>query len=375
MSNEFDMNNFGDFDLAMPGDDAASGSSKGRRAKKDKAPRAKKERAPRAKKEKAPRAKKERARRGSSGSAGRRPLIIAAALGLVAVGVAYLSLSSTEDTVTTAYELRAARDINPGLDAPAEAFEVVAVPIEALEDGAIVGISAEQVLARANGTEMNKDGQDVSVVGRRPLYPVVAGQTVRPEAFSRTDVSYAREIKPNERLVSISASASTALGGALVVGERVDVVVAFDGNASVAAQDVEIVGISADESAFRNAQQRQNSAGGEALSPGDVLPSDPIPGIYTMAVPSDVALALVAADASNGASIYLVGRADVSLDLGSTADSFADRTCNEMLENGTLNGNQFCMDHILNSAALYQQLFPAAPVEEVAPQGGTGAES
>lgn len=338
-------NNFDGMDLALPGVDAQPAKGRAKRPKKAKEPRQKRQRAPkpaRVKKDKAP--KQKGGRRNDS----KRMMLIAFVVGLVAVGGAYLALNSADGPVDGGYIVRAARDIRPGVDAPAAAFEAVFIPTEALEAGAITGATAEQALARAAGDEPALDGSDVTVIGRRPLFPILEGQTVRPEAFSGVEVSFNRELLSDERLVSVSATASSALGGALVVGELVDVVVAFGDSAAVLVEGAEIVGISADESAFRTAAQRQNSEEGAELSPGEVLPVDPIPGIYSIIVKDFQVLPVVAADAESGAAIYLLGRGENASQLR-PADSFVDYTC-RAVDTAGIADNAFCLEHQLDMA-------------------------
>ena len=342
MTQNLDNSAFDGLDLALPGVDADSG----KRPKKERKPRVKKDKAPRVKKEKAPRAPRQR--RAGKRSGNRRMFMIAAAIGVVAIGGSYIAMSSADKAPEGGYVIKATRDIRPGIAAPASAFEAVFIPVSALEPGSITGATAEQALARAAGDELSRDGLNVAVIGKRPLYPILENQTVRPEAFSGVEIAFARELASNERLVSISANAGSALAGSLMVGERVDVVVAFDATAAVLVEGAEIVGISADESAFRNAQQRQNSAEGSELSPGEILPTDPIPGVYTLIIDAEQVLPLVSADAQSGASIYLLGRGDRADSLR-PADSLADYTC-RIVDTAGVSDSAFCLEHRIEMA-------------------------
>ena len=113
-----------------------------------------------------------------------------------------------------------------------------------------------------------------------------------------------RELKPGERLLSISANQSNAVGGNLRVGDTVDIYGAGDlDNESIVSllvTGVKIVDVSLSESDLSAAAQRQasDSSGGTSSgsSRNDYLPGDPIPGTYTVVIQAEDVNKLAAAD-------------------------------------------------------------------------------
>lgn len=294
------------------------------RRKKEKAP--KEPKAPKA--PKTPKAPKEPKEKGSSFFSRKREAGTVKAPGrnfrVMALGATVLTflgavfVLGSEPAPTPTYVVRATQALNPGLDLPASLLIAVPVEDDAVEPGAITGDTAEGALEAATG-----------LIGQRALYPVFESQQIRAEMFSTVAENFGRNLADNERLVSISASSAVALGGSLTTGDSVDIIaVDREGIAVLVASQAEIVAVAADESAIRAAQQRQSSEDGQTLSAAEILPSEPIPGIYTLRVSATEAMPLAIADAT--AQIYLLGRsADAQalspvMDLREFACSLAD---------------------------------------------------
>jgi Flp pilus assembly protein CpaB len=238
-------------------------------------------------------------------------------------GVALLVVLSSTATPDNAYVLRARQNLNVALAVTAGELEAVAVPTASLEPGVVSGDSAEQVLARARGDEAGPDGADWQVIGKRPRFPVFAGQQVRPEMFTSLDGEVGVELADTERLVSVQVPAGNALGGALGVGDRVDVAVYSGDFSGLVAENVEIVAVQAGGDVLRNAQQRQ--AGDRELTPNELLPTDPIPGTYVLRVPADRAVPLIAADGTG--RLYLVGRGATDQPTPNAAATLLEAVC------------------------------------------------
>lgn len=244
-----------------------------------------------------PKKRKKRQRGGLN--PGRRNAILAAGLAAL-VFAAVASTGSSEPTTT--WVLRTRVDVNALEQVREGMLEAVELPPEAVLPDAISGDSAEEVLEAAAG-----DSDGFGVVGAYPVYPIRQGQQLSLSLFSsdgRVDLSLA----PDERLVSVSASATAAVAGALQPGDRVDVVAVNgpDRSAGVVAADLEIVSVQVAASQLSNVAARQASEDGRELSPEDLLPRDPIPGIYVVRADVKTAAALAVADTTS--PLYLLYR-------------------------------------------------------------------
>lgn len=226
-------------------------------------------------------------------------LVLAALTAIALLAV----LTSTAEPSTT-YVLRTSRDLSPAANVTDGDLTAVALPKEAVEAGAITGSSAAQVLDLAKGVLLGPDDADWQVVGKRPRYPLLTGQQLRPQMFTSPGGAASQTISDEERLVSVRVSAANALIGGLGVGDRVDVAVAGDDIAGLVAENVEIVAVQSSEDVIRSAQQAQGSS--TDLSANDLLPATPIPGTYVLRVPKDRVMSLVVADSTGG--LYLIGR-------------------------------------------------------------------
>jgi Flp pilus assembly protein CpaB len=256
------------------------------------------------KKAKKQRVKKDKRQRNTGRVAGKRNALIAAALAVVVL-VAVLTTGSSEPKTT--WVLRARVSINSLEQVQEGMLEAIQLPPEAVEPQAISGDSSEAVLAAATGTD-----SDAAVVGSFPTFPIRQGQQVSFEMFAddgRTNLN----LQAEERLVSISASATSSVAGVLRAGDRVDVV-AVNGperSAGVVASDIEIVSVQVAGNQLNNAASRQASEAGRELSPEDLLPRDPIPGVYVVRTDVQTAAALAIADTTS--PLYLLYRAPNAL--------------------------------------------------------------
>jgi Flp pilus assembly protein CpaB len=262
-------------------------------------------------------------RKAKSPGSPRRFALLAVVVSLLAgvVILAALGGATSEDKV---YVLRATQNLNVTLDVTSAEIQAAAVSAEDVEPGAITGSSAEEVIARANGTQSGTDNADWSVVGKRPRYPVFTGQQLRPEMFTTANGSVGLTLDDNERLISVSVPASNALSGALKVGDRVDIAVAAGSDfTGLVAENVEIVAIQAGDDVLRSASQQQ--ANSTELGPNEVLPSNPIPGTYVLRVPVSRAVPVIAADATG--NLYLIDRTATAGASPNAAVNIFDAVC------------------------------------------------
>lgn len=181
----------------------------------------------------------------------------------------------------------------------------------AKSDVKIVTVSKESVVGGAY-----QAGSEAALTKSFPVkemysrFPISKGaQLTRSMAGGPSGLT--RDLGAGDRLISVSATTGTAVGGSLRVGDTVDII-AVGGSpqlASLVVSGAEIKAVSTSAREIDAAAQRQASAAesGGAKNPSKYLPGDPIPGLYTFKVSSDVATKLALLDQS--AKLYLVYRA------------------------------------------------------------------
>ena len=114
----------------------------------------------------------------------------------------------------------------------------------------------------------------------------------------------------DERIFALEASVVAAIGGQLRAGDRVDViaVIAYQGKtySNVIASDVEIITTLPGEQQFNSIAQQQAS-GSKDKGSNELLPSDPVPGIYNVRVNLNQAVVLAAAQSRGELVLVLRG--------------------------------------------------------------------
>lgn len=199
-------------------------------------------------------------------------------------------------------------------------IEAVPVDADVINPNWITGSTAREAMDIATGEH---DGADDSyvVVGKRPVLPILAGQEIRREALADSLRSAAGEIAPNERVISIAVPAENAAGGALRVGDLIDVVVTDGTTALLVTPGVEIIGVQAAPSTLSSVSQRQGTAENREAAPEDLLPTDPMPGVYVLRVSGDAAVEIAAA---NTGDLHLVYRSPSSENVANNAVDLAE---------------------------------------------------
>ncbi len=239
-------------------------------------------------------------RRGKGGGVTRRGvrmqltlfLVFGAAAGLLAVFV-------TTGSEPTTYVARAEQALAAGQILDLETWggiDVVPLPPDAVETGAFSGETVDEVLEQLRST----------ITGEATLYPVAAGQQLRPGQFTGSGSGTpVRGLQPDERHISVTARASRAAAGTIRPGDRVDVyAVTGDGVAGLLGQDIEVVAVSLPADSLESAAAGQIDSRDSSLS--DYVPSNPIGGTYVLKVKADDAVRYFAAD--TGGAIYLAVR-------------------------------------------------------------------
>lgn len=228
---------------------------------------------------------------------------LAIVLALIAAALVWGSLGAPEPETT--YVLRTAAPIPALSIVSADNLEAVALPDAAIEDGAITGATADEAFAAAETL--------LSTSRLRTALP--AGRQLHTDDFT-ADATVAGSLAPGERLVSIRAGVHDAVGGQIRTGDHIDVIGVIDVEnnpvANVIAHDLEVVSILPDESQFQSAAQQQVVGGDIDKTPSELLPGDPIPGIYV--VKADVTQAVILGMANDKATLYLVLRGGDAID-------------------------------------------------------------
>jgi Flp pilus assembly protein CpaB len=226
---------------------------------------------------------------------GRTFKIMAGAAVAVFAG-AMLFLNTPEASV---YVVKAKGNIGALATVDQAQLEAVKVTPEGLEAGAVTADSAEKALAEA-----------VKVInGRTTQYPIFSGAQLHQEMFSKTEVQLDSSLQADERLFSVNATVSGAVAGTIKPGDHVDVVAVTtngDSAATVVAYDVTVAAVTVSEQQINSVAGSQTGEGKDQ-NPQDLLPGNPIPGIYTLRIKQDQMTTLAAAD--GGTDLYLAYRA------------------------------------------------------------------
>lgn len=182
--------------------------------------------------------------------------------------------------------------------------EAVLLPEEAFVEGAFVASNAEEALEKA-----------LQEVTGESLYPIGVKTQITAEMFSKLTNGSGGVLAAGERIISISADIANAANGKLKPGDRVDVISAVaNGNGLVLisniAQNVPIISIGVSEQQIKNLAESQI---GENISksPEEILPANPLPGIYVLKIKEELVTKILAADAGQklgSGKVYLVYR-------------------------------------------------------------------
>jgi Flp pilus assembly protein CpaB len=240
-------------------------------------------------------AKAKKERKGKAPGEGRKilskQLKLALLLGAATAGLAWFALQGTAESGI--YAVQADVRINALSSVAPDQVVAVAVPEELLLEGAFSGSSEAEALE-----------QFQAVADSRVLYPVSKGQMLTQEMFILADEF---ELAADERLVSVTAPISGAVGGRLRVGDRVDLIGIGNEVSTVLVTDVEIVAITLAESSYDRIASEQTS-GERDRTVDEFLPGDPVPGTYTLRLKADAAPSVTLIDRSGSTELVLVYR-------------------------------------------------------------------
>lgn len=97
------------------------------------------------------------------------------------------------------------------------------VPALYVEQGALAASSEARVWELLIGVDRTSGGQDWQIAGRRPKYPILAGQQIHPDPVFSDTIDLARPLGDDERLVTVSLDVNKALLGTLRSGDKIDI--------------------------------------------------------------------------------------------------------------------------------------------------------
>jgi Flp pilus assembly protein CpaB len=208
----------------------------------------------------------------------------------------FMGGESGKYVVVTKYPLTPLSKITP------ENIEAISLPENALVKGAISAASADEAVEKAL-KEITGDS----------LYPIGAKTQITSEMFSVLTKDGGGYLNPGERIISISADIANAANGNLRPGDIVDIVSAVaNGNGlvlvSTIAQSIPIVSVGVSEQQIKNVADSQIGEN-KLKTPAELLPTNPLPGIYVLKVKEDIVTRILAADAGQklgSAKVYLV---------------------------------------------------------------------
>ena len=218
------------------------------------------------------------------------------ALGFAALA-GLLALSLTSTTEETTFVVRTTAVVPALSNLTAAQVEAVALPTVAIEEGAITATTAEGAIEKIS---------TLLETGRLRT-SLRKGHQLHLDDFT-ADVELAAPLGPDERIFALEAGVVAAVGGQLRSGDRVDVVavIEFEGKvlSNVIATDIEILSALPGEQQF-NAVAQEQVNGSRDSAGADLLPSDPVPGIYNVRVSVSQAVTLSAA-ASRGELVLVL---------------------------------------------------------------------
>lgn len=249
------------------------------------------------------RSKKSRPRRGRS----RTPMLAAVLAIMVTLGVALNFVTSRQpaDTpdVNSVLVYQASRNIAVGTILSADDFTIQTIPADLA--ATIPGLIMESTEEGLRGAIDFGTGL---AAARRPLATgtmLTTGDLTTPhDLYAFLAEEY--ELEPGHRFVSIEATPAAAIAGRVRPGDRVDIYAYSDRYelATALLSDILVVAVELPESGLSMVPSMQINE--PQRSPSDILPPDPLPGIYILAVPSVDALNLITA--SQAADLVLTMR-------------------------------------------------------------------
>ena len=214
--------------------------------------------------------------------------------GLTFLLVIFLIISSGSSKTT--FVLRAKVALAAGAALTADNTEVVALPDEAIEPGAVTGTDRSAMQTDSLKTFANLLTRQSMPAGRQLHRDDLTGSLLTSGAAS-----------PDMRAMSLKVAYGDALAGLIGVGDHVDIIGVATGTglAAVVAQVVKIIAVSSSEAQLSSAAEAQSQDTNRSKPVSDLLPTKPLPGIYTVEVKSDLVTTL-AGLSSQGSLVFVL---------------------------------------------------------------------
>jgi Flp pilus assembly protein CpaB len=216
-----------------------------------------------------------------------------------------LVLTSTSGSSSGAFVARLTTTL-PALSTLEDSqWEIISLPDNAIEEGAF--------------TADSKDGVQALLAAHssgRVRGALAKGHQLRESDFS-ADAELATPLAQDERLVAVEAAVMSAVGGQLRAGDHVDVIAVVDIEgttiANLVATDIEIIAALPGSQQFNSVAQEQVSGSNKGRTGNELLPSDPVPGIYNVRVSTTEAVILAAASSRGNLVLVLRGKGSADL--------------------------------------------------------------
>jgi Flp pilus assembly protein CpaB len=255
--------------------------------------------------------KKEKAPKTSTKRLMSRQRLFALVFALVAV---LLGWQLTAAPVESTYVIRTTSSIPALARIEDSQYEIISLPPIAVEEGAISAATEEDV--RTLVSSMLEQG--------RTRMALPKGHQLHKDDFS-LDASLATPLAADERILAIEANVVAAIGGQLKSGDRVDVIAVIDSQSrtisNLVAANIEIISILPGAQQFDTAAQEQSS-GNRDKSGNELLPENPVPGIYNVRVNLNQAVLLAAAQSKG--ELVLVFRGSDATDPATTSPVYLE---------------------------------------------------
>jgi Flp pilus assembly protein CpaB len=216
-----------------------------------------------------------------------------------------LVLTTTSDSSGGSYVARLTTAL-PALSTLEDSqWEIISLPANAIEEGSFTADSKEEVQALLAAHSSG-----------RVRVALAKGHQLRESDFS-ADAELATPLAQDERLVAVEAAVMSAVGGQLRAGDRVDVIAVVDIEgttiANLVATDIEIISALPGSQQFNSVAQEQVSGNNKGRTGNELLPSDPVPGIYNVRVSTTEAVILAAASSRGNLVLVLRGKGSADL--------------------------------------------------------------
>ncbi len=295
------------------------------------------------------------------------PLIFAAVLGILAF-IFLVVLGGTTETTTETYVVRVNQDVTAYVPLTGDKLEAVPMDITQIlpatdprepKDVVFIGATAEEAVASVTAPAEGETAGSVEGVVLK--FPVIAGAVLYKDAIVLADqVIASYPVSADERIISVEALPVRAAGAAIAPGDRVDVVVVSDRLelATTLVEDIPVLYVALSEDALESVYTTQVQT--PEISTITLLPADPFPGIYTLAVPEEYSAKLALMQETGW--VFLIARP------ADAATPYLDAEGNQQANSTFSVLETFCpSDLVIETPTVDGGVSDNAPITETAP--------